>query len=339
LQPDASLNEILGKISADERVAVVTETTSNLYHPSFITGTDQVISTILPEEEELFRCDLLITLGDQLISKMVKAWVRKHPPCHHWHFGEAHLSPDAFRSLTWSVGCDPVWLLERLPVSTATAAGYGKIWWHRYGRSMERHDRFVNSIGYSDLLVFSRLVRKIPSGTNVQMGNSTPVRYFQLFPPIPGVGYNSNRGTSGIDGCTSTAAGAAFFHPNLTLLVSGDLSFMYDSNALWSGYLKPNLRIIVINNSGGGIFRFIDGPSGLPELENYFEARHNLDVCQVVRSFGINCSQVDQPDALDQALESLMMAGDEPKVLEIKTPADINGILLKEYFNFLRDGR
>jgi 2-succinyl-5-enolpyruvyl-6-hydroxy-3-cyclohexene-1-carboxylate synthase len=85
-----------------------------------------------------------------------------------------------------------------------------------------------------------------------------------------------NRGTSGIDGCVSTAIGAALVNDEETLLIVGDVAFMYDRNGLLIESLPKNLKIIVINNAGGNIFRMIDGPAGLPELETYFETRHAL---------------------------------------------------------------
>ena len=66
-----------------------------------------------------------------------------------------------------------------------------------------------------------------------------------------------NRGTSGIDGSTSTALGAAYATQKPTTLVTGDLSFFYDSNALWNNYIQKDVRIIIINNSGGWIFKII----------------------------------------------------------------------------------
>jgi hypothetical protein len=54
-------------------------------------------------------------------------------------------------------------------------------------------------------------------------------------------------------------------------LITGDVAFFYDRNGLWHNCLPPNLRVVLLNNHGGGIFRLIDGPAGQPELEEYFE--------------------------------------------------------------------
>lgn len=84
----------------------------------------------------------------------------------------------------------------------------------------------------------------------------------------------ANRGTSGIDGCNSTAVGGALAHPERpVVLLTGDVAFFYDRNAFWHNYPTPNLRVVVFNNHGGGIFRIIDGPRQQPELDEFFETR------------------------------------------------------------------
>ena len=131
------------------------------------------------------------------------------------------------------------------------------------------------------------ILKSIPSGSNLHLGNSTPVRYAQLFDTTTDIKYNSNRGTSGIDGTVSTAAGAAFANKTPTTLITGDLAFFYDSNGLWNHHLDKNLRIIIINNQGGGIFRFIDGPSETKVLDELFETKHNTKADGIAKSYGL----------------------------------------------------
>ena len=76
----------------------------------------------------------------------------------------------------------------------------------------------------------------------------------------------ANRGTSGIDGSTSTAIGHAIADPDRThFVLTGDLAFFYDRNAFWNNYLPKNLKVLLLNNQGGVIFRMIDGPTRQPE--------------------------------------------------------------------------
>ena len=123
--------------------------------------------------------------------------------------------------------------------------------------------------------MFETVLDYLPEMSHLHMANSSGVRYCQLFDPIPSINYWSNRGTSGIDGSTSTTCGAAFVKKeDWNTLITGDISFFYDSNALWNNHLTPNVRIFMINNSGGGIFKIIPGPASTEQLNKYFVARN-----------------------------------------------------------------
>jgi 2-succinyl-5-enolpyruvyl-6-hydroxy-3-cyclohexene-1-carboxylate synthase len=106
----------------------------------------------------------------------------------------------------------------------------------------------VSEAPFCDLSVFSTVLDRIPGDSAVHLANSTPARYAQLFDRVRGHRWFSNRGTSGIDGCTSTAVGAAFATQRLTTLITGDIAFCYDSNAFWNGHLSPLLKVIVIRH-------------------------------------------------------------------------------------------
>ena len=144
-----------------------------------------------------------------------------------------------------------------------------------------------------------------------------------------------NRGTSGIDGSTSTAIGAALVEKNQTVFITGDLSFFYDSNALWNSYIPTNFRIIIINNSGGGIFRFIPGPKTTNALE-YFETPHQLTAKHLCKMYQLSYGMASNVSELKQEMDNFFSESDQPKVLEVFTDKEVNEKVLKEYFNFLK---
>jgi hypothetical protein len=97
----------------------------------------------------------------------------------------------------------------------------------------------------------------------LHVANSMSIRYVNVLGgDISDAEVFSNRGTSGIDGCVSTAIGAAMVNQKPTFLIVGDVAFLYDRNGLLINELPQNLKIVVINNAGGNIFRMIDGPTG-----------------------------------------------------------------------------
>ena len=180
------------------------------------------------------------------------------------------------------------------------------------------------------------LIPALPAGSRLQLGNSTPIRYAQLFRYTQVDRTDANRGTSGIDGCTSTAMGAASTFDGITTLIVGDNSFLYDSNALWIKNCPPSLRIIVIQNGGGGIFRFLAGPSGLEEVEELFETPHDVDIERLAEVHRFKMYRATDAPSLESALSEFYQPGQQPAILVVHTPGKINGEILKGYFQALR---
>jgi 2-succinyl-5-enolpyruvyl-6-hydroxy-3-cyclohexene-1-carboxylate synthase len=197
-------------------------------------------------------------------------------------------------------------------------------------------ERFHQQAAWSDLQAFHLLQALLPPASDVQMGNSSAVRYMLLDDARPDLRYFGNRGVAGIDGCTSTALGAAYCSNRLTTLISGDIAFFYDSNALWNNLDKSHLKIIVINNGGGGIFRIIDGPDPDSEaLSTFFETAHNRTAQGLAAMYAIPYLSACDPVSLRAGIEQLY---EQPgcAILEIHTPRLDNSPVLKAYFDFIR---
>jgi 2-succinyl-5-enolpyruvyl-6-hydroxy-3-cyclohexene-1-carboxylate synthase len=172
----------------------------------------------------------------------------------------------------------------------------------------------------------------LPSNSELHMGNSSVVRYIQLFQPLPSVTYRGNRGVSGIDGCTSTALGAATVSLKPVTLISGDLSFLYDMNAIWQAPWPPHFKVVIINNGGGGIFKIIDGAKDEPYHEQYFETpQQEVDLVKWASAFGKMAVSVSTEQALLEVLPRFFYA-EGPQLLEIKTERLMNPVVLQRYF-------
>ncbi|MDG1226607.1 MAG: thiamine pyrophosphate-dependent enzyme, partial [Polaribacter sp.] len=184
---------------------------------------------------------------------------------------------------------------------------------------------------HSDFKVFEQILESIPHKSQLQISNSSIIRYAQLFTIDKTNTVFCNRGTSGIDGSTSTAVGAAFAAKNQTVFISGDLSFFYDSNALWNTNIPANFRIIIINNSGGGIFKIIPGPKSI-NATNYFETPHCLTAEHLCKMYGLDYLQANSTETVAAQLENFYELSEKPKILEIFTPSKENNLILKEYF-------
>src|SRR5690606_8238720 len=321
------------------QVAVLTEATSNLQGPKFITCIDRAIEAIGPHNVDALRPDLLITFGGAIVSKRIKALLRKWRPDQHWHVDAGQRHFDTYQSLTHDIAVTPEVFLPQIGRNARpnTGAGYGDAWRTLDQRTRERHIALLEQAPWCDLTVFDEVLAHIPFDTDVHLGNSTAVRYAQLFDRLPDHHFFSNRGTSGVEGCVSTAVGAAWATQRTTTLIVGETACLYDSNAFWNAHLSPHLKVIVIDNGGGNIFRFIEGPDRDPELLRWFEAPHGRDAAALVRSFALPCQEATDMDTLRSGLEWLYGTHDRPAVLVVRTPALVSPKVLRDYFKALRD--
>jgi 2-succinyl-5-enolpyruvyl-6-hydroxy-3-cyclohexene-1-carboxylate synthase len=129
--------------------------------------------------------------------------------------------------------------------------------------------------------------------------------------------------------------GAAVATNQPTLLITGDLSFFYDANALWQTQLPSSLRIIVVNNRGGGIFRILPGDKDSETFKRYFETRHNMSAKHLAQHYGCSYMKAEGQFLLSWKLRSFFKPSRRPKIFEIITPSEINDKVLEDYFDAL----
>ena len=334
--PNKKLELLLDKVADDPSVLVLTETTSNLNNKRFINSIDNLIFNLTQEEFVSLQPDILLTFGGLIVSKKIKKFLREYSPSEHWHVNELRAF-DTYHVLSKHIKIDSYSFFENFHklVIHNTKSNYESDWTHFKKLIREKHNNYIKKAPYSDLKVFDLILKVIPDFSEVQFSNSAIIRYSQLFEMNSTITVFCNRGTSGIDGSTSTALGAAYATQKSTTLVTGDLSFFYDSNALWNNYIPKDVRIIIINNSGGGIFKIIPGPKKSSALE-YFETPHCLTAEHLSLMFGFEYSAAHNLKILQQKMVNFYDTSDKPKILEIFTPSDQNDLVLKAYINNLK---
>jgi len=332
------LSKVLNSISTNKNIVILTETTSNLCEKKFVDTIDNVVSTFSEKEQEDFAPEILITFGGQVVSKIVKKFLRKNKPTTHWHISPSGEIMDTYFSLTESFKSDEFEFFESISKKLKNVGSdYSNHWQQRKTEIDRKKNEYLNKAFYSDFKVFESILEYLPKKSILHLGNSTPIRYSQLFGSKEGIIYNSNRGVSGIDGQVSTAAGYTFNSNKLNVLITGELGFLYDSNGLMNNYLKPNLKIIVINNSGGGIFRFIPGPDNTPNLEEFFATKHNWKAEFICKAFDVDYFKTENLKELEETLPNFLNSKSKtPQLMEIFTPADKNAKILRDYFKFIR---
>ena len=325
----------LNVLAKDPSVIVFTETTSNISHPTFFPCIDKIISPLSKADLEALQPDVLLTFGGLVVSKKIKAFLRQYKPKHHWHV-DVKKANDTFFSLNAFIQTTPnVFLSKLLTQDIQVTSTYQAYWLSVKQDRNAKHEAYLKTAVYSDLTVFNQIFKTLPKASILQLGNSSTVRYAQLFNIDPSVEVYCNRGTSGIDGSTSTAIGFAVSVPKQTVLITGDISFFYDSNALWNNYIPKNFRIILINNSGGGIFRILPGAKDTEAFDTFFETKHSLTAEHLCAMYGFEYLKSSTILDLNTALTSFYNTGNSPKLLEVFTPRTVNDELLINYFKDL----
>jgi 2-succinyl-5-enolpyruvyl-6-hydroxy-3-cyclohexene-1-carboxylate synthase len=338
VNPPKSVQEIYLKLIAnDPSVIVLTETTSNLNHSNFFSSIDQLITPLDATDFDSLQPDLLLTFGGMVVSKKIKTFLRSNPPKTHWHIDPV-IANDTFFCLTKHFKCSVNTFFAKLNLSSIPlpTSIYFETWNSIKMRRIQKHNEYVKSIPFSDFKVFDSVLSQIPNNYMVQSSNSSTIRYLQLFELNPSLTVFCNRGTSGIDGSTSTAIGAACVSQQSTVFITGDLSFFYDSNALWNHYIPLNFRIIIVNNRGGGIFRILPGNKNSENFSTFFETNHLLDAEPISKLFDLEYTSASSKEELDTALVDFYKQSSRPKILEVFTPSSINDQILLSYFDFIK---
>lgn len=335
-EPHVLSNEIIEKIASDKSVLVLTETTSNLHHPSFINTIDTLITPFFQKDFENFQPEILITFGGMIVSKRIKAFLRKYKPKHHWHI-DSHRAYDTFNCLTKHFETNPETFFKTfLPFTSIIESDYFEKIQVINADRIKKTASYLSTIRFSDFKVFNTIIPRLNKNSQLQISNSSPIRYAQLIEIDPTIEVFSNRGTSGIDGSTSTAIGAAVGNKKQTTLICGDIGFLYDSNALWNNYIPKNFKIILINNGGGGIFRILPGHDETPVFNTFFETSHCLTAEHLSKMYNFQYATASDEISLEKGLNELFYQNEKPFLLEIFTPTLCNDSVLLNYFKFLQ---
>ncbi|APY00434.1 2-succinyl-5-enolpyruvyl-6-hydroxy-3-cyclohexene-1-carboxylic-acid synthase [Lacinutrix venerupis] len=335
-QPNTVEQKYLDFLAQDNSVLVLTETTSNIHHERFIPGIDKLIAALNTQELNQLKPDILLTFGGLVVSKKIKKFLRDCNIKAHWHIGE-HNANDTFFALQ-KVFSAPINTFFKAfsPLTNKVESNYNALWLEAFNSRRENHEKYIKNIPFSDFKAFDIILKAVPNHSQLQVGNSSAIRYMQLFDLKNDINVFCNRGTSGIDGSTSTAIGAALASKQQTTFITGDLSFFYDSNALWNNYIPNNFRIIVVNNGGGGIFRILPGHKNTTNFDTFFETKHKLTSKQLCNMYGINYAKATNESELSIALDDFYSETRQPKLLEVFTPSTKNDDILLNYFKAIK---
>lgn len=329
--------------SLSEKYVVMSEPLSN---PSYMTiHFDEAIRYIVSDNSSInddeddktaYYPDYVIYVGDTLVSKPARRFLRnaKAPSC--------LITPDAadihdpLMTLTDIVECDTD-SINALLASLCDAPDTDERCrfhdrWQSFLDAYAAHaDAYVPE--YSQMATvkyFEEQLADLDIDICVHYANSSAVRLACIYAQHY---VWCNRGVNGIEGSLSTAAGFSLATHDMTVCVIGDLSFFYDQNALWNSNLRGNLRIILLNNRGGGIFRQLPGLSDSPAADDLVMASHENTAQGICTQNDIGYMSAKNMDEMQIGIVTLLTRESErPMLLEVFTDSNDDVKALEKYF-------
>ena len=335
---DQNLCQNLQSLGYDQSIPILTDVISNLHS---IKGAVKHQDAFLGSKNELLlkklQPDLLVTFGKSVISKNLKLFLRKYQPQTHWHLEVHEEVGDPFQTQPTIIPFTATEFFHQMGQLTGTKRNgreYFTKWQQAETQSVKILEEFFPQPQLGEFEAVNHVMQHLPENCHLHLANSMPVRLANIVglqDRYQGVEVFANRGTSGIDGCMSTAVGNAINTQIPVVLLAGDLAFFYDRNALWHPHVPANLRIIVLNNHGGGIFRLIDGPNQQPELEEYFETPHALTAEKTAQEFQLDYLFCRDLQTLSSHLTLFFQEDGKAKILEIESDTRANAAIWETF--------
>jgi 2-succinyl-5-enolpyruvyl-6-hydroxy-3-cyclohexene-1-carboxylate synthase len=333
-QNNPELSSVLSDLSEKFKIPIIADVISNLHGvKKSITAQDIFLKN--KGNFEKLKPELIISFGKSVISKNLKLFLRQVKPTQHWHIQPAGEVADTFQSLTKIIRCNPIVYFRHILQNEDIKAQnvYYNNWQKVNARAKEKLEKQLSSSNvFSEFKAFKNVIDELPNHIDLHLANSMAIRYVNFIglDKKTDVEVFANRGTSGIDGSVSTALGAALSSKREVYIMIGDMAFFYDRNAFWHNDLPSNLKIVLFNNHGGGIFRMIDGPSKQPELKEFFETDQKLNAGHLSNEFDLNYTLCSNMTELTNGISQLVKPSTKPFILEIETNSEVNKKVYKE---------
>jgi 2-succinyl-5-enolpyruvyl-6-hydroxy-3-cyclohexene-1-carboxylate synthase len=324
-------------IEKNNDVVIVADVVSNKHQFNTVNGFDKMISGVGAKQRKNLEPDFILSVGGPLLSKSLKQWLSKQKPAHHFRIQTEPENINTYGNVTQVIHTNPTHVLNHLSAirwSANASKPFVLAWKQTHQLIAKQVEKFIQKNVWSEMHVMNRVLNNIPDGSNVHLANSSMVRYVSWLGKVNDSWImSSNRGTSGIDGCTSTAVGAALVNLRPTVLLTGDLAFLYDRNGLWLNHIPDNLRIIVFNNNGGGIFTLIEGPSKHKNSERYFTTPTPQQISLTAQQSGLDYYFCKDYKQLDKTLEQFFNPLNKAGVLELSFDMKHNAKVFEQFKN------
>lgn len=252
----------------------------------------------VPEFAERVRPDLVIRLGESPASKVLNQWIVA-TGAEEWHLSDRPAVYDPQHRVARHLTADVTDLCRRLAVAISgptEVPAASRTWFAADAAARVALSAIDGPVLRDGVSVARAVVAALPAGTNLVVSSSMPVRDVEWFAgSCSHLTVHANRGANGIDGVVATAIGVARGSGRPTAVLIGDVALVHDASSLLSlGSLDADVRIVVVDNDGGGIFHHLPQASSVdPEtFERIYGTPHGVDLVTLARAAGLPAETV-----------------------------------------------
>lgn len=298
--------------------------------PGLVTRYDAIVRSAAAGR--VLRPEFVLCVGGWPISKPLRAWLEATAP-EMLLVSRQPKNLDALHGCTRHVRCDVQTLARRVKSSPGSSGRSYRAAWERAEQAADRAlTQALASAGRFEGRVVPVLARSLAAPTALVLANSMPVRDAEYFWPANDarLPIYFNRGANGIDGTLSTALGIAHGQKH-TVLLTGDLALLHDSNGFLSGSkLHGCLTVVLINNNGGGIFEHLPVAQFNPPFEKFFATPQSVDFAALCAAHGARHELIRDWAHLENELSAEILGG--IRVLEVRTDRKHDAAWRKQAF-------
>ena len=281
-------------------------------------------------DDESYVPDFVLYTGGSIVSKRLKHFLRKAKET--WAVNRTGEVNDTFQNLTHVIQGDGEVIADLIRFNLKQQPHpFVQRWEKLLTRIRQQSETYEPA--YSQMAAVKSFEAKVGDDV-VHYANSTAIRLANIYANHY---VYCNRGVNGIDGSLSTAAGFSVVSDEKVFCVTGDLSFFYDSNALWNQNLKGNFRILLLNNGRGGIFNMLRGLEQSPARDKFVSAEHHATAEGVCQQNDVVYLSAHNMAEMQQGIDTLLNTESQrPVLLEVFTDASEDERVFKDYYHSLR---
>jgi 2-succinyl-5-enolpyruvyl-6-hydroxy-3-cyclohexene-1-carboxylate synthase len=261
---NSELNQVLERGVKEKNWVVISEMQSGWYNSNCISQID----LILLRDKDIQNPDILITIGESMLSKKFRNYIKAHKELLHYDISAYPRHWNNLSTHYQNINLDYSELYSLLNFTNSIE--FQASWLSAEKRALDYQFTYYKEIKYLEINIINRIVDTIEEDSIIYWGNSSSVRYgnWSYWKNKPNITHQSNRGVSGIEGVLATAIGNQAINKSESFYcILGDVSLLYETNSLAAAVYIDHIKIIVINNHGGKIFEQIHNSQTLGKID------------------------------------------------------------------------